>query len=302
MKKALIFLSAIAALAAASCTKSNLVTDTPEMMELRPVTGVMSRGVVTGTTFPTDRSMQVSADVMANTGGSGNFFTNRTFSYSGGVWVPSVTTYWPVTGDLDILAYSAGAASVSATWTNATQVVLSCTDCSADDILMGGATNCNKNSKSVAFKHCLTQVKFTAKAGVNTAVKIKKIDITAKKGATLTITKSAGSAATSVATSLTGSATAIRVFSGNTTMTTTAQDIGTPLLIPAQTPSTVTVYYTLTTDGVESPEMSVSKTVTSALAAGSAYTYAIEIGVTEMTLTATLTDWVPASGGSVTIN
>lgn len=296
MNKTIILVIAVTAFFA--CNKAETVIEqTP--MDLAAVTQVATRGVITGTAFPTSRSMNVSADVMASTGGSGNFFTDRTFAHNGTAWAPSVTTYWPITGNLDILAYSAGSASLTASWTNATQVVLTCSDCTADDILMGGATNANASNNTVAFKHCLAQVKFTAKSSVASVIKIKSITINAKKGATLTVTKSAGSAAVSVATALTGSAANVSSFSGNQALTTTAASIGNALLLPAQTPPSVTVTYTMTTNSEESPVMSVTKTVSQAITAGNAYTYAINMTLTGMTLTASLTDWNSVSATGV---
>lgn len=285
-------LAAVLSFHLSSCTKDNThMRRDSEPMDLHGVASVPSKGVITGTTFPTTRSMNVSADLMANTGGSGNFFSNRVFSYATSSWTPAIATYWPLAGNLEILAYSAGSASVTDTWTNATQVVLSCSDCTADDILMGGLTGANSSNNTVAFKHCLAQVNVTAAASAASVVKIKSITITAYKGATLTITKSAGSSAVSVATATSGSQTANTIFSGNQTVTASAAAVGTSLLLPAQTPSKITISYTMTTGGTESPVMTVEKTISSALVAGNAYTYAIGMTLTGITLTATLTDW-----------
>ena len=306
MKKAFLILAAFG-LALASCSKQEESMNADRApMDVSPVVTVGTAGdtraVITGTTFPTTRSMVVSADLNSNTGSTGNYFTNLTFTYNSSVWAPANTYYWPLSGGLEILAYSAGSASVTPTWTNATGVSLACSDCTADDILMGGATNATATSKSVAFKHCLSQVKVTAKSSVASVIKIKSVSVNAKKGATLAISKSSGSAATTVATTLTGSASDVSVLSGgNVTLTTSAQNIGSAILLPAQTPASIKIGYTITNNSVESATMYVTKSVTTALVAGSAYTYAITATLTGLNVTATLTDWTDGSSTAVSI-
>lgn len=305
MRKTSIIIAAAAAVLTACVKNEDTYTKRSETLSISPVVGkAETRGVITGTTFPTSRNMVVSADLNTSTGVSAvsNYFSNVTFSYASSVWAPATTYYWPLSGGLEILAYSAGSASVTPTWTNATRVVLACTDCTADDILMGGATNATSSSKSVAFKHCLAQVKFTAKASVNSVIKIKAVTINATKGASLTVNKTAGSANVTVSTSLSGSAANVSVYSNTTgtTLSTTAANIGNAILLPAQTPASMTVTYTITNNGVESAQMTVTKSLTTALSAGNSYTFAINATLTGINVTATLTDWVDA--GSTTVN
>lgn len=304
MKKNFIILSAVV-LALVSCNKQeSRITAERVSMDISPVVGIpTTRGVITGTDFP-ERPMVVSADLNSSTGSSSNYFTNVTFSYSGGVWAPATTYYWPLSGGLELLAYSAGSASVTPTWTNATAVSLVCSDCTADDILMGGATNATPSNKSVAFKHCLAQVNVKAAAAnsASTAIKIKSVAINAKKGATLAISKSAGSAATSVSTTPSGSAADISVFSGSQALTTTSTAVGSALLLPAQqTPGSIKIGYTITNGSTESATMYVTKTLSTALTAGNAYTYTITATLTGITVTATLSDWADGGSTGVTI-
>lgn len=306
MKRILYPLFVLAATLSVSCSKSvDAVVSSESEMALSPVVQKSAtKGIINGTTFPTTRSMVVSADLMADTGGTGNYFSNIGFSYNSGqsVWVPANTYFWPLTGGLEMLAYSAGSASVTPTWTNATKVVLSCADCTADDILMGGLTGAKPSSKSIAFKHCLAKASLNVSASVASVVKVKSVTLNFKKGATLTITKSAGSSTVSVATSLTGSATNNTMFSGNQTVTATAAALGTngsPILVPAQTPASMTITYSLTNNNGESGNMTVTKTLSTAMVAGSAYTYNIVFTLTGITVTATLTDW--ANGGSTQV-
>lgn len=296
----------VAACAFASCTKGVEGTSGSQM-KLSPVVEVNSatKAVITGTTFPTSRSMVVSADLMANTGGSGNYFTGVTFTYDGGssVWVPATTYYWPLNGGLEMLAYSQGSVSVTPTWTNATNIRLVSTDFTADDVLLGGLTDAKPATKSIAFKHALSQVKFQGKASVGSVVKIKGITINAYKGATINGAKSGGSSNVTITTStLTGQAN-VSSFSGNQALTTSYADVGTngsPILIPAQTPASVTVTYTITNNSVESGTMTVTKSLSTAMVSGSAYTVQLNFTLTGLTVTATLTDW--ASGGNVPVS
>ncbi len=290
-KYLLLFLLAMSLLA--SCNKEGLYSESREAISIAPVVeNNKTKAVITGTTFPTSRSMVVSADLNADTGGSGNYFSNETFTYGTSDWVPAHTYYWPLAGTLEMLAYSAGSASVTPTWTNATKLVLSCANCSADDILVGGLTGAKSSSKTIVFKHALSQIKCTASANVGSTIKVKSITFNAKKGATLTVTKSAGSSNVSVATALTGSATENAVLSGgNVTVGTSAAAIGSPILIPAQTPSSMTITYTMMNGGAESPVMTVNKELSTSMTPGNAYTFAIAFSVTGITVTATLTDW-----------
>jgi len=306
MKRLFILIPVLAVLTM-SCNKAQLTTETPDQMTLQPYTQVQSRAIATGTVVPTDRTMIVSADVQSSTGGSGNFFTNRTFSYSSSVWVPTITTYWPVAGTLDILAfaYKSSDISLTPTWTNATQVVLTNSNFTTDDVLMGAATDADRSHNTVAFQHCLSQVKFRANATVSDVITIKQIDIYAKKGATLTITKSANSSSLNCNTALSGDPVANTVFSSTQVLSGTLTSIGSPLLLPVQTPTKVRIKYTLTTgtgaSQTVSPEMWVEKTLSTAIARGSAYTYDISFTLRGMELTASLTEWTGASGGTVSI-
>jgi len=261
----------------------------------------LTRDVITGTVFPTGRSIAISADLNADTGGSGNYFSGLGFSYDDGAWVPASIYYWPLSGSLEMLAYSAGSASVTPSWTNATSVALSCADCSADDILVGGLTAATSLNRTITFSHALAQVKATVSCSAASAVKVKSITINAKKGAVLTASKGAGSSATSVSTVLSGSLVDNTLFSGNQTVTTGAVAAGGAMLLPAQTPGSMTINYTITNNGVESGVMSVTKSLSQAIAAGSSYTYAIAFTLTGITVTASLSDWTPQSSTPVSM-
>ena len=289
-----------------SCNKMETVMQSEQApMSFSPVVGMPTKAIVNGTTFPTSRTMVVSADLGAGTGSTANYFKGVGFTYNSTetVWKPtSGSYYWPLAGSLEIMAYSGGSLVFSSTptWTNATSVVMTSADYTADDLLVGGLTAATASSKSIAFKHALCKVSCTAKASVANIIKIKSITINVKKGATITATKTAGNSAVSFSTaSLTGAAD-VSMFSGNQALSTTAAAAGNAVMFPAQTPASISVTYTITNNGVESPVMSLTKSLTTAMVSGSAYTLALNMTLTGLTVTATLTDW--SNGGSTAVN
>ena len=288
-----------------SCNKNYTVSDLPQQkMDFSPVVGKMTKSLVTGTTFPTSRSMVLSAD-HNGTGATGNYFSGVGFSYDSGItaWKPtSGNYYWPISGTLEILAYSGGSVSFSSTpsFTNATSLSMASTDFTADDVLVGGLTGAKYGNNKIAFKHALAKTTFTAYASVGSIIKVKSIELNAKKGATITCSKSSGSSNVTFSTSSHTSAVNISAYSGSTTLTTSEASIGNTILLPAnQTPASITIGYTMTVNSTESPVMYVTKTVSQALSSGSGYKYRIYITLTGINVTATLTDW--GDGGDIDI-
>ena len=306
MKKHIYIITTILLIAGlTSCNKNWTASDLPQQkMDFSPVVGKMTKGLVTGTTFPTSRSMVLSAD-HNGTGASGNYFSGVGFSYDSGItaWKPtSGNYYWPISGTLEILAYSGGSVSFSSTpsFTNATSLSMASTDFTADDVLVGGLTGAKYGNNKIAFKHALAKTTFTAYASVGSIIKIKSIELNAKKGATITCSKSSGSSNVTFSTSSHTSAVNISAYSGSTTLTTSEASIGNTILLPAnQTPASITVGYTMTVNSTESPVMYVTKTVNQALTSGSGYKYRIYITLTGINVTATLTDW--GDGGNIDV-
>lgn len=290
-----------------SCDKADMTytgESTAAPMDFTPVVGVPTKAILTGTTFPTSRTMVVSADLGADTGNAGvSYFTGVGFSYNStdAVWKPTTGNYyWPLQGVLEILAYSAGSATVTPTWTKATNIRLVSTDFTADDVVVGGLTAATSTSKSIVYKHALCQMNARVKSSVASVIKVKSITVNAYKGATINGAKTAGSSdVTFTTSSLTGRAN-VSLFSGNQTVTTSFAAAGSGILLPAQTPASLTISYTITNNGVESPAMSVTKTLTTAMEPGKNYRLDINMTLTGITVTATLTDWV--SGGTTNVS
>lgn len=254
-----------------------------EPLALRAVVteGASTRGVATGTALPSSATMYLSAD-HNGTGATGNYFSNVAFTASSTTWSPaSGNYYWPLSGNLEFLAFcNFGPTNFAstATRTNATAISVSSSDWTADDMMFGAATSAPANGKTLTFRHALSQVKFTAKLESASTVNLKGITVNAIKGASLSCTKSAGSASLTVSSSTSGySAADVTGFSGTQALSTTATSVGTPVLLPDQTISSITVSYASVSGGVEGPVNSVTKSVSRAITKGNAYTFAITI-------------------------
>lgn len=295
MRSTSIILALSAALAVLpSCDKMSPGRDG---LSVRPAVSVPTKGVITGTTFPTSRPMVVSADLSTSTGGSGGYFSAVPFTYDAGgaVWKPTGEYYWPMAGTLEFLAYSQGSVSVTPTWTRATKVVLVSSDFTQDDVLVGGLTGATSSSKTIVFKHALSQVRLSGKASAANVVKIKAVSFSYSKGATLTVTKSAGSSAVTVSTSALTAAASAQCFSGNKTLSASFTDIGSPLLLPAQSLSEVKIVYTLTNNGTESAQHTVTKSLSTALSEGKAYDIKLDFTLTGISIAVSMIDWTDVS-------
>lgn len=141
--------SVLATMTAASCHRENLVPEpeagTAELL-LSPQLDVLTKAPIAGTAFPTDRTIVLSA----HGSDAGNYLQNIIFkreaaknSWTGGGGTSP--RYWPLTGNLSLLAYSVDGFSSTLTPTYNTSdcsadVTLSVPDNSAQqvDILWGG--------------------------------------------------------------------------------------------------------------------------------------------------------------------
>ena len=303
-----------------ACNKQeSIITAERQPLWLSPVVGLnQTRGVVTGTAFP-NRSMIVSADLNTSTGYTGsskNYFTGVTFNQTtttSGIWSPaSGSYYWPLTGGLDMLAYAPGEATVTPTWGSGSyqvtdRVTLACSDCRNDDILIGAVSNATSasNAHTIAYKHCLSQIKVRGSASVNSVVKIKGVVVKAYVGANILVERSGGTVSVSN-TSTTGSQTNNTVYTGNLTLTSSAQSFGNTILLPAQSFSNsagdIVITYTITNTSGESQSMTVSKAINLTMEPGKAYTFDISATLNGLTVQASLTDWTNYSPNpSVTI-
>ncbi len=167
-----ILILVLAAVSVSSCRKE-IVEQGGESDELvlAPQVKVLTKAPIAGTTFPTARAIVVSA---YSRGISADLFSGVSFrNSSGGRWAGEVAQYWPASGNLDLLAYSADG------FTSAPAAVYNGTNCSADvtltvpdnssdqvDILWAGAQDqaASQGAVSMTFNHAEAAVAFNAKA------------------------------------------------------------------------------------------------------------------------------------------
>lgn len=171
----------LTAMSATSCLKEIVVqgVDSGELT-LNPRVDLLTKAPIAGTAFPESRTIVLSAYNNVPGGTSANFFQNISFAKETalGSWTGGGGTnpkYWPVTGTLDLLAYSADGFSPALTpdynSTNCSaDVTLTVPDNSAAqvDILWTGAQGkaAAPTALAMTFKHAEAAVAFNAKAEV----------------------------------------------------------------------------------------------------------------------------------------
>lgn len=161
------------------------------IISVRPSTGISSKAPVNGSTFPSDRTMVMSARHNSTSGTSSDFFSGIVFSYDGEAW--SSDKYWPSEGSLDLLAYSADGLAVTAEYgaDAGAAVTLSVPDNSESqvDILWAGAGAQTGGTQAtpLLFRHALTSMTFAVEPDAdfdpvtNTGISIDSIVITSLK-------------------------------------------------------------------------------------------------------------------------
>lgn len=204
------FLVAVALLATA-CQKDELVSQQAQTsnrkIEVKACVasdGVQNftRSAIVGTAVPTDRNLVMSAyfnnssdgERGVTSDGSCDYFKDVKFAFDGNVWISEENSiYWPLTGNLDFLAYSAEQNSLSATWGDEGVDGVGVLDCSKkvvlsgfnasqsalDDVLYGAANNLSSTSTAVPmeFRHAKALIVFTAKANYDDAITITDIEM-----------------------------------------------------------------------------------------------------------------------------
>lgn len=186
---------------------------------VRTVSGssLTTRSAVSGTTFPAGYDMVVSAyrnndALVAPDDASKNYFEGIKFTKGEAVWHAATPKYWPLTGNLDLLAIAGSGLNTAANgvvptfvWNTdnvAGSVVATIPDNSAkfDDILFGGsnAQTYMASGNPIVFRHAESAVVFTASSNVaynaetNVGVTIDSISVNgAKYSGTLTVTNPA---------------------------------------------------------------------------------------------------------------
>ena len=208
----LFFLTILAVMA--SCNEFSVTEEGSEFpIEMSPGVDVNTKAPIDGTTFPTTRSMKVSAyyNAPSGRGTSANYFSNTRFTRnSDGVWAAMNTKYWPFNctagsnpqGTLDLFAYSVsddgtGACDVVGYTPSyhLTNVAQGCTVVVPDnftnqyDMIFGRSAGCTRTTTGTAvqkavpmtFRHAMACIIFTASCNVernttnNTGITITSI-------------------------------------------------------------------------------------------------------------------------------
>lgn len=219
-----------------------------------------TKAPVSGTAVPSSRTLVVSAYENLVAGGGSNYFAGATFTYGTGSSWRSANTYWPLDGSsLDFLCYSLeNSAHVSGVaWgsNHSASVSMTLADNSSnqDDLLVGGSAGNTNGSSAVTMRHAEALLLFKAfahrdySATDNIGVTVTDVKVvSANHSGTVACTRSGNNV--SFAWSALGSAKTVSLPSLSATHigTTPVALSGTPgLILPAQAPKSVTVYYTL---------------------------------------------------------
>ena len=230
MKKYFI-IAAAALVALAACTKSEI--DTPKeagQINFTAVAGKATKAPIESNYYPTDIPFGVFCYALvdnktwaSNSADGQLYMNNETVSYStsadaNGIYAPSTTYYWPLSGSLTFIAYSPKAENVAASHNPSTKV-LTITDyavnsaaASQQDLMYSNTnadcveTDNNKNGQyysanndtpstakgvNIVFNHALSQVKFNVKkaSGLdNYTITVNSITFHAYNKGTLTVT------------------------------------------------------------------------------------------------------------------
>lgn len=320
MKKHL-FLFAAAAVALASCSSDDTIAENsssvdnnqPQEIAIKAFATPTTRAAVDGTEFP-EIPMKVAAyDVTLNR----DLFGATTFSKNSTTWKGG--KYWPfATTTLNFLAI-ANANSDNATgvtWGEsskdyASKVVIAMADnrTAQRDLMYAIGTGNNSSSFPtipMEFKHAQAWIKFTVQAGdptSATAITVNSIRLNSVScQGTYTVTQTNFDQATGQAVAGVWSAYAEEGYVGNVTLapsftlSTSAADFGSLMVVPNQGMASFTINYTLdgkTYDYTYTP-------ASTALAQAIKYTYNITLTVHEIEITPTVANWT--EGGPVAVN
>ena len=129
--------------------------------------GYGTKAAVTGTSLPTSRTLTLAA---AHDGAT--YFSGLSFTHSAGTTWSNATSFWPLTGTLDILGYSVEDAShvSSVSWgSNAsTSVSLALSDnrTNQDDVVFACGVGMTPASNALSFQHAESLVSCTVRSNV----------------------------------------------------------------------------------------------------------------------------------------
>ena len=214
---------------------------------------------ISGTTFPTDRGMVVSA---YSNDASSALFTGYEFAYDSdeGGWKSSDSPMWPSAGTTDFLAYSCPGVTPTVTWNSSnpsagiTSFVLPSIDVAQTDLLFGAASGCEYDENNLPvlnFKHALSQIAFigtspdaTGVGNSSTGVTIESIFLLfVYHGGTCSVTRSGNDIGSITWSSL--SDYSRHMISSSTGLSKGETQVGNGLLLPPQTAVGFTITYYL---------------------------------------------------------
>lgn len=325
---------AAAAIAATACTRMlpDLMVDaSSQVISINPVAAVTKAGPIDGTVFPNSYNMVVSAYYNAAEGASGNYFSGITFSRNASTGRWDESKYWPMSGTLNLLAYSANDGTsnvVSAapvySAKNTDGVTLTVTDnrTAQVDILHSQVEEKVWEATGVPmqFKHAQAAVAFVAKSNVaynatrNEGITITKITLNgAKYSGTLAISKTeaAGTApengycvwtalGSQAAKDLPGVGAGYNVPAAYLDVTAAGNHFGigsTGIMMPEQAQTSFTIFYTLhngkASDGTTNLDnaMQYTHTLSGNWIEGKKYVYELNFTLNKIEVTPTVLDW-----------
>lgn len=323
MKKNL-FILAAAAVALASCSSDDLISENaaakggqPVEISLFAVTQPSTRAAVDGTNFP-NVAMQVAAYDATN---DRDFFGATTFSKSGETWKGG--KYWPLSPtSINFLAYT-NLTEGSAVWNTthpANEVVLTMGDnkTAQNDLMFAigtGAVVQNPDntlsfptSVPMVFKHAQAWLQFKVKAASSTvasALTINRITlngVSCQGVCTVTQTNYNATSEQSVAAAWTGYGTyagnvAAVAKDGYTALSDSWQEFANLMVIPDQGITSFTINYTL-----DEKTYDYTYTITNGtLAQANKYIYNINFNLHEIEIAPSIEDWTDAPEVNVEI-
>ena len=323
----------IVLLGAASCTQvlpEMAIDKSTQAVAISPVASVTKAGPIDGTVFPNSYNMVVSAYYNAAEGASGNYFSGITFSRNASTGRWDESKYWPMSGTLNILAYSANdgtnnvvtAAPVYSA-KNTDGVTLTVTDnrTAQVDILHSQVEEQTYSASGVPmqFKHAQAAIAFVAKSNVayhaasNVGITITKITLNdAKYSGTLAISKTEAAGSTPadgycVWSSLGSEAdkdlpglSSYDVPASYIDITYAGNHFGignTGIMVPEQTQTSFTIYYTLhngkASDGTTNLDnaLQYTHTLSGDWIEGKKYVYELNFTLNKIEITPVVVDW-----------
>ena len=313
------FICAAAAIVAlASCSKTEVVnTSAPEEIGFKAVTGVMTKGVQTTNDF--DQTIGVLA---YNTTDLTEYFANAKFTKttvevattddSGAESTEKVTTwngeaakYWPIDSKLDFVVYSpyqetGNPVTVAVTNTSEsktlTVTVADNTKTSLDlqtDYMYGAEyyTGHDKNEASVAvnFKHALSLITVNFTGNENVTIVAAVLDDTAQEGSYTVQYFPAVQEGASEITWTSESADNDLTLNPATETKLSTEAITTEYMVVPTAASSITITYKI--EGMTGANLVKTIDLTETWAAGTHYTYNVNIGAHEIKFSTIVTDW-----------